>query len=298
MLTKYQPVHKLPVKALNRVKRTEIVRQILTPFGKELNPERWIFIVGCYNSGTTLLARILAKHPEIAALPIEGVFLTDALPYPEKYGWPRMWCQCMDKIRFMPGPGMEALAKRAKKQWSLWYPRDGNNLLEKSVANTARMLFLQEYFKPAYFIYIVRNGYAVAGGIREKADLKRWKNPRYTTYPIELCAEQWRVTDELVEQDCKQIERFFLVKYEELTENPEQILPRITKFLGLPPLPTEVLTERWRVSGIVSSIRNMNDRSFQRLSAGDIEAITRVAKPILEKYKYEPPLKYAKADGN
>lgn len=83
------------------------------------------------------------------------------------------------------------------------------------------MLFLQEYFQPAYFIYIVRNGYAVAEGIRRKADLRRWKNPFYDkNYPIELCAKQWRKTDELVEQDRRHIRRFLQIYYGELPHTP------------------------------------------------------------------------------
>ena len=58
--------------------------------GRSLAPDRWVFVVGCYNSGTTLLANLLEAHPAINGLAREGVELTDALRRPELAGWPRM----------------------------------------------------------------------------------------------------------------------------------------------------------------------------------------------------------------
>src|SRR5688572_26729280 len=46
----------------------------LTPL---VTPEKWVFVVGCYNSGTELLTELLGSQKAIAALPHEGQFLTD-----------------------------------------------------------------------------------------------------------------------------------------------------------------------------------------------------------------------------
>ena len=81
-----------------------------------------------------------------------------------------MWCRCLDQLRLQPSEDMEARAQRIKRQWSILYPSGRPFLLEKSVANAVRTDFLQTYFAPAYFIYLVRNGYAVAEGIRRKAN--------------------------------------------------------------------------------------------------------------------------------
>ncbi|MFB6271474.1 MAG: sulfotransferase [Salinibacter sp.] len=287
-LDKLFPLNQLPRKALNRLRQRPDVQRALTPFGRSLEPERWIFVVGCYNSGTTLLANLLDAHPQIAGLPIEGVNLTDSLPRPEEFGWVRMWCRCLDEVRLEPGPGMAERADRAKRQWSIWYPKDAPNLVEKSIANTARMPFLQHYFQPAYFIHIVRNGYAVAEGIRRKADPRRWKNPEYgAPYPIELCAEQWRVSDEVVEQDRLKLDRFLQVYYEELTAEPRTVMDRIIRFLELPPLPAEAIDRSWTVQGIHSPIRNMNAQSIDRLTSADIERIHQEAKERLAQHGYD-----------
>ena len=256
--------------------------------GRDLEPRRWIFVIGCYNSGTTLLSRMLARHPEIAALPAEGVRLTDGLPRPEEFGWNRMWCRCLGRVRLAGDPGGPQRAQRIKRHWSLLYPRSAVNLLEKSVANTARIPFLQQFFQPAFFVYIIRNGYAVAEGIRRKAVPGRWGNPDYPErYPIELCAEQWRASDDLVEADRAHSERFLRISYEELTAAPEDAAGKVTDFLGLEPLPEGVLRSRWRIHGVEAGIRNMNRDSMSRLSADDIAAIDRVAGAALERNGYE-----------
>ena len=133
-------------------------RTMLTPLGHDLSPNRWIFIVGCYNSGTTLLRSLLSQHPEIDALPSEGVRLTDALPRPEDVGWHRLWCRCLNDVRLPVDEDMAPRSARIRRHWSLALPGKPANVLEKSIANTARMPFLQAGFPPAYFIYMIRNG--------------------------------------------------------------------------------------------------------------------------------------------
>ena len=274
----------------NRIVMQRHVQKMLLPFGRKLNPDRWIFVVGCYNSATTLLANILRKHPLMEGLLTEGAYLTDVLPYPEQYGWPRMWCKCIDDIRLQPGPGGKERAERIKRHLSIWYPKNIPNLVEKSVSNAVRLHFLDAYFKPAYFIYIVRNGYTVAHGIRKKANLSRWNNEyQNDRYPIELCAEQWRISDEIIEQDSKSVKNFMRIYYEDLTGNPEKILSAITDFLELPPYSRDVLSNEWEIDGVISPMRNMNSDVLDKLSYDDINKIELVARKELLKHGYKRP---------
>jgi hypothetical protein len=269
-----------------RLQKSSLLQRALTPLGFEPQPERWIFIIGCYNSGTTLLNEILASHPDIEGLPHEGVVLTESLPRPEEEGWTRMWHKCHDEMRIRPSEGPER-AQRIKHQWSLYYASKANNLLEKSIANAVRIPYLQKYFRPAYFIYIVRDGYAVAEGIRRKANPGRWDNPKYQgEYPIDLCARQWRRSDEVVSAARSRAERFLYLQYEELTENPVQVVGQITEFLGLSSLPEDVLRGKWNINGYNEPIRNMNDRSLSRLSSGEMDRIESEAADTLRKYGY------------
>ena len=282
-------VKSLGTRALDRALMQPWVHRLLLPLGRELQPQRWIFVIGCYNSGTTLLASILRQHPEIAGLRTEGVYLANDLPYPEAFGWPRMWCQCVDAVH-IPVEGEAERAARIRRQWSLWYPRGARNLVEKSVANAARMPFLDAHFRPAYFIYIMRNGYAVAAGIRGKANLRRWRSPYADSgYPIELCARQWRVTDETVEQDAAKVERFLAIRYEDLVTAPGDTLERITGFLDLAPMPQTALQQSWNIHGSEATLQDMNAASLARLGPADLDAIEAEAGARLRRHGYTRP---------
>jgi len=277
-------------KAKKKILQNRTAQRLFASFGNELQPARWIFLLGCYNSGTTLLRGMLARHPDIAALPSEGVRLTDVLPRPEEYHWPRMWCRSVKHVRLPDGPEQARRAARIKRHWSFFFPPQAENLLEKSIANSARMPFLEAHFRPAYFIYLVRDGYAVAEGIRRKARPGERGNPIYREeYPIGLCAEMWRETDRLIEQDSAGVGRFLQVSYEDLSAEPEAVCRRITDFLELPPLDEAVLGENWTVHGVESPIRNMNRASFERLSAEEIDKIHQVAGERLEALGYDRP---------
>jgi len=282
-------VRRWPYRLRSHVLRQHWGQELAARLGHELHPDRWVFILSCYNSGTTLLRQILGRHPAIGILPGEGVRFTDVLPRPEQFGWNRMWCQCVDAVRLPAGPATSAVARRIQRQWSLLFPRRPV-LLEKSIANAARLPFLADHFRPAYCIYIVRNGYAVAEGIRRKAQPLKWGNGRFgPRYPISLCAQQWRDTDRLLQADRGQAAHFLVVSYEELTAQPAAVLGRITRFLELDPLPASALAGTFSVHGVVAPIHDMNGPSLARLQAADLDAIEAVAGEELDRYGYRRP---------
>lgn len=266
--------------------RDRFIQKILPFFGRDVRPEKWVFIVGCYNSGTTLLTSILGRHPDISILPAEGTNLTDQLPRPEKFGWNRMWCRCQDKMLPGKNPNGKKIAKRIRSQWAFSF-EDRPVLLEKSPANTARMPFLNRHFQPAYFIYIIRNGYAVAEGLRRRSRPKKFGRKRYGDhYPIELCAEQWAITDRVMQQDADKLERLLLIRYEDLAEKPETTLKTVTDFLNISQIDRENIKTAWDVHGETSRIKNMNYASFDRLLEQDIASIEAVAGDVLRNYGY------------
>ena len=285
------PYPTLAQRGVSKVLRWQarITRKFLLPLGHDLCPERWIFVVGAYNSGTTLLAKILEAHPLIGALPGEGVYFTDSLPYDQQFEWERMWVPCLDKVRLNPESISPEIVCRIKKQWSLYYTKRTPNLLEKSAINVTRMPFLQAHFRPATIVAIVRNGYAVAEGIRRRGRPGR-KNPEFhDSYPLELCAELWRKCDEIVSNDCVKLDRFKQIRYEDLTADPERVIKEITDFLGLPSLEPEVFHRPWLIRDINLPIQNMNSGSFERLTEAELDVIEQVAGHRLAKYGYERP---------
>lgn len=267
--------------------RIGYLRTLLTSFVEVPQDAVWVFIVGCYNSGTTLLNEILGQHPEIAILPDEGVWLTNILSKPEDYSWGRLWCGCKDQI-YLDENSTGVNVDRLKAEWCFWYGKDKKVFLEKSIANSARTRFLQKNFENAHFIWIIRNGYAVAEGIRRKAYGKKTLPLQYkkSGYPIELCAWQWVENNRVIEEDSEHIRNIKQIFYEDLVSDPEAIVEDILNFLPVEDKSSPSLNRVWKILGVESPIKNMNQKNIEQLSLRDIQAINEVAEPMLRRYGY------------
>ena len=181
---------------------------------------------------------------------------------------------------------MRSVARRIKRQWSYSFD-DAAVLYEKSIANAARIPFLDAYFKPAYFVVIVRNGYAVAEGLRRRGNPRKYGRTEFgDNYPIEMCAKQWAVSDEIVSADAADADNVLYLTYEDFCAKPGKNLRAITDFLELNPLPDEVTNKNWEIHGSSSRIRNMNEDGIAKLSADDIVKVRDAASDALDKYGY------------
>jgi hypothetical protein len=241
-------------------------------------PRRWVFVVGCYNSGTTLLHDALAAHPDVGSLPREGQELTDALPLPRRLGLPRLWALEPERFRLDEhATGVDA--RRLKRQWGARFddPRRAI-LLEKSPTNAARVRWLDRHFENAHFVAIVRDGYAVAEGIRRKAG-----------HAIGRAARQWARSNEILLADLEHVPRALVVRYEELVADPEAVLRRVHAFLGLAGETAALARRRFRVHGETSRIQDHNARSHAALDAADLDAIEAAAGPLLARLGYARP---------
>lgn len=258
------------------------LRITLTPLTE---PQRWLFVVGCYNSGTTLLTRLLEKVPGVSVLPTEGQFLTDELPADYELGVPRMWALREDLFRLTEKDDAPD-ADRLKREWLMRLDRQQPVFVEKSPPNTARTRWLQRHFPNAHFVAILRDPYAVAEGIRRKAE------PLHLAggWPIELCARQWRRSYEVLNEDAEYLQHLLWLHYEDLTADPNRELKRVIEFLSLPQDASSLRTEgHWSVHERREPIRNLNHESIDRLSADDIRAITAEIGSLRGEFGYAVP---------
>lgn len=248
-------------------------------FGPLAAPERWLFVVGCYNSGTTLLHDLLAEHPAIGSLPTEGQFLTDQFVVPRDVGLARQWAIEPARFRLTEDDGASIDVERIKRQWGARFDDVSRPvLLERSPPDAARTRWLQRHFRPATFVGIVRDGYAVAEGIRRRAG-----------HPLELAAHQWAAANEIMLADFAHLDRAMLVRYEELTERPDDVIAAVCAFTGLPEMPSSLTGRRFAVHDEHSTVRNMNGRSIAALSVDERAEIRRVAGPMLDELGYAAP---------
>ncbi|MBI6117342.1 sulfotransferase family protein [Salegentibacter maritimus] len=282
-MTKLEFLHRTTA----RLRYNRIWMELLNQTGRVIKNKKWIFISGCYNSGTTLLDQILATHPEISGLPDEGVMLTDKLVRPEDFNWRRMWSECEDDIKEL-APFDEKDANRIKKHWSHFYDFKKDFFIEKSISNQIRLKFFDTNFLPSWFIHIVRNGYAVAEGIHRKAEVME-ENEYYNlgSYPYSLCAKQWVRSLEVFEKEQKRLQNVITISYEELAENPSKTINTILDKIGLERFADDYFDKSFNIHEKQSKIRNMNASSFNRLKKEDYKAINEIAKETMLNYGYE-----------
>lgn len=258
-------------------------RELKITLTRPVLPDKWAFIVGSYNSGTELLLKLLGTHPDVSSLPVEGVFLTEEIQEGYEIGLSRMWVLREDFFRMdetSTGPDIE----RLKREWQIRLDRRKPVFVEKTPSNAARTRWLQKHFHNAHFIALVRNGYAVAEGIRRKGE------PRHLPdgWPIDLCARQWARSYEILLEDAEHLDNVLWVKYEDLAEDTERELERIADFLQLKRGVDAFAWDReWKVHEREAPIRNMNAGSMGRLSASDIATINEEAGEMLRYFGYE-----------
>jgi len=236
--------------------------------------------VGCFNSGTTLLQNILNCHPEISGMPREGVRFTDVLSDLEENGHHMIWDSDYHKYLvplFDDGDAYEAI----KKDWGLFWQQKSKIFLDKSIANTARISWLNRVFPNAYFIGIHRNGYCVTEGLRRRARPPEWYQERFSAqrYSYETIANQWVLSNELIQNDFLNMPNALSISFESLVENPLRVSESCFNFLELEANNISYLGDTLHVSGKQFVIKDPNPLSLKRLDkCGRV-----VAKPLLEK---------------
>jgi hypothetical protein len=246
-------------------------------FGPMPEPEKWVFIVGCTNSGTTLLQRMLAGHSKVGSMPGEGQHQQDQLKRYRKHGpHARIWATVPEYWRMDENSTHKANVNKLKRQWGVKFNDPTKPvLIEKSPSSTLRVRWLQKHFENAHFIGIIRNGYAVAEGIcrRKKCDLQ-------------TAALQWTKGNEFMLDDFDHLERKIIIRYETLTEKPEECLREVCEFIAIDPKEISFEGKVLNIHKEASTIKNMNYKSFEGLSEEDCQIIEEIAGDMLKRLGY------------
>jgi len=249
-------------------------------------PSSLFLIVGCYNSGTTLLNHILSKHSEISALSTEGVTLTKEFRTPEEFGWNRLWYKCREQLEICRLEQKPDVTK-VRLDWANHFDATKPYALEKSIIHGLNIDWFEENFEHPYFIWIIRNGYTVAEGIRRRT-LHKPRNG-FTPgepYPIEWCAEQWVQSNKVIEQKLQQVRHSYFLRYEDLVDNPDIT---VQSLLGWLPVEAKQLDipGSFAFQKQIKPVSNQNEESLQRIASFEFDKINHVAHNHLCKYNYE-----------
>jgi len=255
----------------------EVKRKVYGLTGSIPHPDKWLFVVGCYNSGTTLLKSLLGCHPGIGSMRSEGQFYTDQLLVPQEVGLKRAWALQPERFRMLEPDGEKIDVQRIKRQWQRAF-NDSQRpvLMEKSPPNAARIRWLNTHFENAHFVGIVRNPYATIEGMMRKGGLD-----------LEQAARQWVGSNEIMLSDLERVDHRMLITYEQLTNSPSGVFAEMVAFLGLDAVASPSMTKTFRIHERELSIRNLNRDSIKRLSPDELKRITDLTHSLQTRLGYE-----------
>lgn len=240
---------------------------------------RWVFLLGCNNSGTSLVRYLLARHPHIASFPIEGHFLTTVFPVPMTLNVGRRWTE---KIEYFRLTEKDSQPDRTKLRHD-WFNQIKNKMrpivIEKSPPDTVRSRWLQEIFGSTYFIGMVRNGYAVAEGVARRKKVDIFEGARH-----------WINANSIMIQDAKYLKNFKLIKYEDFVRNPEQVIKDLLDFIGadsnLFHFDVKERLHIHNINGQRSEIYDFNQKSIARIPPNVLKELSTEIEPMMEKLGY------------
>jgi len=266
-----------------RAYRHSLGRGLLKCFSAKRQPAGWIFVVGCYNAGTTIVKDSIAAHPDITTPPLEGDVLTSHLPNFEENGWPRG----------MYGNAYAISQHRNQRQvnanaiisdWRPWI-RPGKYFLEKSISNSVRIKIIREMFPQARFVCVVREPDEVVSGIQKRSNPQGLakKILGHPDYPDNFLQRQWAYIYERVLEDIQ--DDLLLVSYEAFINNPVDTVQKLYKFLELPVVNIEFQDNELLISEVKirikpranprqteSNLRQMLETRINQINSNNIRA--------------------------
>ena len=217
-----------------------------------------VFLTGCGGSGTTILGRLLGRHPRVTYLNDRFDLWVDALPIADIWGFSdrddhgaRVELTANDLDRPGVRDGIDLVRSRLEAQ------RAGSPvLIEKLAINNFRLAFLHAAFPDAAFINITRHGLEVAACIARKVELGRWygRNDRKWALlrdyagriglgelaescqtPFEKGLLEWRLSVESAADffDRTHDARAAHVRYEHLVDDSAAVAGTLFRFLDL-----------------------------------------------------------------
>ena len=280
------------VRIRNRIERLRQRRWRLADY---TSTERHIVMGGAPRSGTTVLRRLLDRHPEVCSGAETKLFVPAAFNLEwlaDAYGIPLEELQHFRKDSASQAAFIDAFADRVKRgegkeRWA-----------EKTPLNIRNLDWIMPRFPEASVVHIIRDGRDVVCSMRQHPDWRwvdgEWKKvlvPR----SIETYAQRW-LADTATGMAWRDDPRYVEVRYEDLVADPAGVLRGICDGIGVtadadwladvgrPAVGSETAS-RPDYEGAVSSASV--GRWREDLTAAEQDEVRRLCRPRLRQLGYD-----------
>jgi hypothetical protein len=192
--------------------------------------DRMIFLVGARRSGTNWLQRVVGSHPTVAVVPSETyLFSRGIAPLRERFhhgvrGSPGTGFMYMDEPDLLDA--LRDFCDRALSPFLEAAP-GATKLAERTPEHVTCLDLIGGVYPDARVVHIVRDGRDVALSLLSQ----EWASAPKS---IEEAAEEWRYCVETAEESSGSLERYRVVRYEDLLSDPLRHATDLYAWLGLP----------------------------------------------------------------
>ena len=253
-----------------------------------------IFIVGCSNSGTSMLQRMLVSHTLLCSTPPmshpDDFGVANPIEVQDLDGAPDVMRHSLGRMTFRlwAHPQFKGAYYVTERDWTpqvdtevraflakLMQP--GRRLVVKSPSYAMRVRLYERIFPGSSFIALVRNGYAVVEGIRRKRKLDP-ERPQLSGQETTVvdAALQWQYANTVIVSHQSRMKRLLIVRYEDLVSDPAGSYATVCSFLGLPPDDVTMLSFQ----------QDLNDQQIARLTSEEIGVVSQYCWPMLRHFGY------------
>lgn len=193
-----------------------------------------IFLISLPRSGSTLLQRILASHPEIASTSESWLLLPQIYALKEsvafsEYSHTAASRAINDFTETLPGGRAKYLSNLRDFIIKTYYSASGNSTsfyLEKTPRNNLILPEIVSMFPDAKYIFLWRNPAAVVASMIESFAAGKWN-----IYRQEI--DLYKGLQSMLDAELLDIKHRIDIRYEDLVSNPEKINSNLSSFLQI-----------------------------------------------------------------